>query len=93
MDGKTLHQIGRGLGITREAVRQAIKRMSEEYATDELISRIGRCMDCGCEYTCKISMLNRNRNLRCKACKARNKYLKNKLFRWQNKLHKEQSNV
>jgi hypothetical protein len=93
LEGKTLHQIGKGLGITREAVRQAIKRMSEEYATDELISRIGLCMDCGCEYSCKISMLNRNRNLRCKVCKARNKYLKNKLFRWQNKLQKEQSNV
>jgi len=91
--GKTLHQIGKGLGITREAVRQAIKRMSDEYASDELIARIGRCVDCGGEYSCKISMLNRNRNLRCKECKARNKYLKNKLFRWQNKLQQEKSNV
>ena len=93
LQGKTLQQIGKGLGITREAVRQSIKRMGEEYATDELISQIGLCMDCGCEYSCKISMLNRNRNLRCRECKARNKYLRNKLFRWQNKLQQEQSNV
>ncbi len=91
--GKTLQQIGKGLGITREAVRQAIKRMGDEYASDELIARIGRCVDCGGEYSCKISMLNRNRNLRCRECKARNKYLQNKLFRWRNKLQQEKSNV
>jgi RNA polymerase sigma factor (sigma-70 family) len=91
--GKTLQQIGKGLGITREAVRQAIKRMSDEYGTDDLIARIGRCVDCGGEYSCKISMLNRNRNLRCRECKARNKYLKNKLFRWQNKLQGEPTKI